>query len=157
MKMKWLILLPLFLLVLLISFSTPPEGTVTINLNSTQVWWNDSIYAFGNAKYSTGSPIQGEVYLKIDNKKFSCGTTDENGDWNCTFNAPIEIGEYEVEVNVTNSTGYSFLNSTLFKVSPFYGKKALRKSNKIVLEIPTLLQDMSGKITKVLLKLYVWK
>lgn len=153
----------MFFLSLLITLSFAANSdTVAINLNATKVWWNDSVNASGTAKYNSGAGIVGTVSLTVDSTGQSCldqpsPSTDANGNWNCTFNAPIKIGSYTVTVVVTNSTGSQFQNSTALAVAPYYGKTPVGSIDRIVYELPMMIQDMNGEIRTVFARIMVWK
>ena len=156
MELKLLTFLSLlFLIFIALSFALP-QDTVTITLNSTKVWWNDSVKASGIAKYANGTGISGTVNLKIGDNTYSCPSTDD-GNWSCVFNAPLKIGSYVVTVNITNSTGYFFQNSTSLKVLPSYGKYPTGSVTRVVYELPILIQDLNGEIKTVLARVIVWK
>jgi hypothetical protein len=156
MEARPLIFLLLFLfLFVAISFASS-QGTVTIELNATKVWWNDSVSASGVARYANGTGISGDVCIEVDGNNYDCPSTTD-GNWSCVFNAPTKIGLYTVKVNITNSTGFVFQNSTSLTVSPFYGKSPLGTVDRIVYELPMLIQDMNGEIRVVLARIMVWK
>jgi hypothetical protein len=149
--MKLLLILPFLLLFFLTFVLASEEEIITINLNSSTSWWQDSILAYGKASYSNGSPIQNaEVRLFID-KEISCPNTTYNGEWSCIFSAPKEIKKYQVIVEVNN-----VLNQTTFQVAPSYGILPLGLVNRVVYEEPILIQDMDGKIKKVWIRIIVW-
>lgn len=132
------------------------SGTVTIALNATKVWWNDSIKASGIAKYNNGSGIAGAVEIKVDNLNFNCPDTSD-GNWSCEFKAPNRIGSYVVTVTITNATGHKFQNFTQLKVSPNYGKTPTGSVARVVYELPLLIQDLNGDIRTVMARIMVWK
>lgn len=149
--MKSLLILSFFLFFLLVFVSASDEGIVTINLNSSISWWNESILAYGKAEYSNGTPIQNtEVKIFVD-KEIVCPSTNSTGDWSCIFTAPKEIKKYQIFVEVENSS-----NSTILKVSPNYGKLPSGIANRVVYEEPFLIQDLNGKIKKVWMRIIVW-
>jgi hypothetical protein len=157
MKVVILILI-LIIFLLFISFSFATEGTVTISLNASKVWWNDTVNASGVATYSSGSPIHGNVSISLDSTIYSCPSTNAaTGYWNCTFNAPLELGIYIVLVNVTNITGSSFTNTISLAVAPNYGLKPIGTINRVVYEVPMLIQDLNGKIRQAWVRIMVWK
>jgi len=156
MRVSVLILI-LIVFILLISFSFASEGTVTISLNDSSVWWNYTVNASGFATYSNGNPISGTVSISLDSTIYSCPSTNAaTGFWNCTFNAPTELGAFTVLVNVTNTT-YSFTNSTTLNVLAGYGQIAIGTVDRIVFELPMLMQDLNGEITKVWARVKVWR
>ena len=155
---EFALILILIIFSILINLSFASNGTVTINLNASKVWWNDTINASGIATYSDGSPIDGTVSIKLNGNEYSCSSTDvSTGFWNCTFNAPTEIGVYAVLVNITNATGSSFTNTTSLIVAPNYGQTPVGTTSRVVHEIPMLIQDLNGKIKQVWARVMVWK
>jgi hypothetical protein len=157
MKLKLLILIVLISLMLIsISFAAN-EGTVTLSLNSTKVWWNDTVNASGTATYSNGTAISGTAVLKVSDVQMCSYTVDASGFWNCTFRAPDEVKAYTVSVNVTNATGSSFTNSTTLNVAPNYGASVGGTSDRVVYEQPMLIQDLNGTIKKIWVRITTWR
>jgi len=133
------------------------DGTVTVDLNATNVWWNDSVLVSGTATYSNGTSISDAgVEIFVDDE-LSCSTTTlPNGDYNCSFYSPFELGTYTVLVNVTNSTGYNFVNSSSLIVRLKYGKVPSGKADRVVYEIPVIIQELSGSIRRAWVRIMVW-
>ncbi|MEM5766614.1 MAG: hypothetical protein QW423_03215 [Candidatus Aenigmatarchaeota archaeon] len=156
MKIGPLILSLLFIFLLFAISLASNWDTVTININSTKVWWNDGIKASGVAKYSNGTGISGAVNLTIGSSTVNCPDTNE-GNWSCDFNAPSEIGSFLVTVTITNATGHQFQNSTSLTVSPHYGKTPTGSMTRVVYELPMLIQDLNGEIKTVFARIVVWK
>jgi hypothetical protein len=157
MNIKVLISSGLFLLLLIALSLAASTDTVTISLNATKVWWNDTINATGVATYANGTGIGGSVSLNVDGISYSCSRTYSNGKWNCTFNAPLEIGSYSVTVTITNDTSSTTQNTTTFSVAPYYGKTPIGTSDRVVYELPMLIQDMNGEIKTIFARIIVWK
>ncbi|HKZ45450.1 MAG TPA: hypothetical protein VJ343_01975 [archaeon] len=152
-----LLILVVFILFISSSLAANPD-IVVINLNSTQTWWNDSILVNGVATYSNGNPISGSsVSVKLDGVANCTTSTLPNGNYNCSFFAPLNLGTYTVSVNVTNSTGSSFTNSTSLTVKMKYGQVPIGKSDRMTYEQPMLIQDISGKIKVVWARITVWR
>ncbi|MEM3063587.1 MAG: hypothetical protein QW303_08625, partial [Nitrososphaerota archaeon] len=100
LNLRKAIILSFFLFFLLVFVSASDEGIVTINLNSSISWWNESILAYGKAEYSNGTPIQNtEVKIFVE-KEIVCPSTNSTGDWSCIFTAPKEIKKYQIFVEV---------------------------------------------------------
>jgi len=157
MNVRMLIFSVLFLL-LLIAFSVATSSDrVTISLNATNVWWNDGVNASGIATYASGSGISGTVSLSVDTASYSCSSTYSGGYWNCSFSAPTKIGSYAVTVTVTNGTGSIVQGSTTLNVAPYYGKTPIGSVDRVVYELPMLIQDMNGEIKTVFARIIVWK
>jgi len=127
----------------------------TLKLNTTKVWWNDSILASG---YMTrnGQPANGTLNLFINNQVYCSNVEIINGNWDCTFYAPLEIKTYTVSINYTDDLGNPGSNTTTLTVSPFYGKAPTRGFVSI-LEQYVMVQDLNGKIKRVKLSLAVWR
>ncbi|MEM5829387.1 MAG: hypothetical protein QW040_02265 [Candidatus Aenigmatarchaeota archaeon] len=154
---RGLLIFSLFFIFLLFAFSLASNSyTITINLNSTKVWWNDSVTASGIAKYQNGTGISGTVNLTVNGLTYTCPDTND-GNWSCTFNAPSKIGSFLVTVTIKNATGHQFQNSTILRVSPYYGKTPMGSMTRVVYELPLLIQDLNGEIKTVLARIIVWK
>ena len=125
-----------------------------LQLNATRVWWNDSVLASG---YITRNyqPANGTLNLFIGGQAYCSNVQIINGNWNCTFYAPLEIKSYTVTVNYTDDLGNPGSNTTALTVSPFYGKAPTRGFISI-LEQYVMIQDLNGKIKRVKLSLAVW-
>jgi len=157
MKLNLLILIVLVLLMFISITLAANEGTVTIGLNSTKVWWNDTINASGRATYSNGTAISGTFVLKVGDIQECSHILATNGFWNCTFRAPDEIKAYTILVNVTNTTDYSFTNSTTLNVAPNYGGNPIGTVDRVVYEQPMFIQDLNGMIKKIWVRVTTWK
>ena len=145
-----------FLLYIVLSFATNSEA-ITITLNVTKYWWNDSVSINGTALYSNGDPISdGSVSVELNNKIYCTTNTTPSGNYNCSFTAPLELGTYDVLVNVTSSTGSMFTNTTSMKVQVKYGKTPIGTTDRIVYEQPMLIQEPSGRIRIVWVRIMVW-
>ncbi|MGC8812740.1 MAG: hypothetical protein ACP5O8_04135 [Candidatus Aenigmatarchaeota archaeon] len=148
--MKLLLVLSFFLLFFL-TFVSASEEIVTLNLNSSISWWQDSILAYGKAQYSDGTPISdAKVKIFVD-KEIDCPNTSSNGEWFCVFEAPSEIKKYQVFVDINGIS-----NQTSFQVAPSYGKIPSGLADRVVYEEPVLIQDLNGKVKKVWMRVMVW-
>jgi len=134
---------------------TSSSVSSTLQLNATKVWWNDSVLASG---YMTrnNQPANGTLNLFIGSQAYCSNVQIINGNWNCTFYAPLEIKSYTVTVNYTDDLGNPGSNTTALTVSPFYGKVPTRGFISI-LEQYVMIQDLNGKIKRVKLSLAVWR
>jgi hypothetical protein len=103
-----------------------------------------------------GQPANGTLNLLINNQVYCSNVQIINGNWNCTFYAPLEIKTYTVTINYTDDLGNPGSNSTTLTVSPFYGKAPTRGFISI-LEQYVMIQDLNGKIKRVKLSLAVWR
>jgi hypothetical protein len=123
-------------------------------LSSYEVWWNDSVTAWGQAKDSGGDPISGAwVNLTVGSTEYNnCNQTNSSGDWECVFNAPLELGTYTVSATVSYVT-----NSTSLEVKITYGQEPIGTIDRVVFEIPALIQEPSGRIRIVWFRILVWR
>lgn len=152
-----LIIVLLFLLHIVLS-SAANGGIVTINLSTIKPWWNDSVMTNGTASYSNGNPISdGSVSIRLNSREYCKTNTLSNGNYNCTFKAPLELGSYTLLVDVTNSTGSSFTNTTTLTLQIKYGEMPIGTIDRVVYEQPMLIQELSGRIRIVWARIMVWR
>jgi len=132
--------------------TTPPSPmSLTIFLNSSKVWWNDSIYASGSAVYANGTMDSSDTYTFYINEISQCGgTTNSSGGWSCTFRAPIEINSYEAKISLVAAAAS---NTTVLYVRPNYGFTPSGTSNRAVIEIPSFIEDMNGRLKIVIVRI----
>lgn len=148
----------LFLLIILVSVGIVLAATaiITVNLSRSSVWWNDTVTINGTANYTNGTTISNaDVNITIGNVKCN-NVTDSNGFWSCTFRSPLELGTYNVSVNITKS-GENFFNSTSLQVKPTYGGTPIGTGDRVAYEVPMLIQEPSGRIRWVWVTVLVWK
>lgn len=159
MKLKILAFFTIMLLLFIATSLAATTGTVTIGLNVSSVWWNDSVNASGFAKYPNETVVSnGTLSLIVDGKTYSCPNSNSNGLWNCSFRAPINLGSYSVMVNVTNSTNtLSLSNTTTLDVKVSYGEQPIGKTDRVVYEQPMLIQEPSGRIRIAWARIKVWR
>lgn len=142
-------------LLLLSGFSIADSATVTST--ATTVWWNDSVTISGNATYSNGSVRYPDtVNITVGNVKCN-NNTQTNGGYFCTFKAPLELGIYNVSINITNSTGNSILNHTTLTVKAKYGETPIGNVPRAVYETPLIMQEPSGRIRIVFIRIMAWR
>jgi len=155
--MEWFLVIFLFLvLIFLLKFSLSQNGVVTINLNSTNFWWNDSLLIYGKVLNSTNQPISNAL-VKVKLLDQTCETYSlQDGSYNCTLLAPLELGTYRLWVNVTKDT-FALTNSSTLEVKVVYGKTPTSLTERSVLEKYYLMQEPSGNISMVKVRLIVWK
>lgn len=147
-----LLLVATFLIIAGVTFA----DVVTVN-NFGNFWWNDSVTVMGNATYTNGTAIKSER-VNVTSTKINCAnTTDTSGQYFCTFRTPLEIGTYNLTVNVTNSTGTSNYNYTTLTVKPKYGENVIGTTGRIVYEIPFVIQEPSGRIRVVVIRVTAWR
>lgn len=135
------------------------NGTVSLNIYNSTVWWNDSVTVNGTATYTNGSTFgSGQTAnVTLDNVQYCTGTTNSTGFYNCTFRAPIRLGTYTLQVTVTNSSGQSVSNSSSFYVKPNFGETVIGKIDRSVFEVPMLIEDMDGTIRQIWARVIIWK
>jgi hypothetical protein len=139
------------------------NGTVTINLNATVVWWGEGVEVWGQAYYvDTNNPINlSAVAVKINGKTMCTDTTDINGLYGCSFEAPKNVGDYTLKVEVTDKdTGKVIYNTTAFYVRLIYGgteREREEAENVACYQVPRLIQNPDGTIEKVMVTVCVWK
>lgn len=151
-------IIPISVFAFLILASAVLADTITMN-TLQNFWWNDSVTIMGNATYTNGSSISSAT-VNITSSKFGCSNTTENdGEYFCTFRAPLELGKYSVTVNITNSSGAgtSNLNYTNLVVRPKYGENVIGTTGRIVYETPFAIQEPSGRIRVVFVRLTAWR
>ncbi len=120
-------------------------------------WWNDTIPVSGVAKYTNGTAISGaSVVINLGSNQCT-NTTASDGSYFCSINAPLNVGTYNLTINVTNSTGSSTINSTSILVQPTYGLAPIGTTPRIVYEIPMLMQEPSGKVNIVIVRITAWR
>jgi len=139
------------------------NGTITINLNATTVWWNEGLHISGQAKRGTGDPIaSSDVDITVGSSTVCSGTsTNINGAYSCDFLAPGAIGDYTVTVQTSDpDTGKSITNSTSLYVEATYGDTSTEQEqaeNVGCYEVPQIIQNPDGSIKKVIVRVCVWK
>jgi hypothetical protein len=131
------------------------EVIITIDLNTSKFWWNDSVYASGLAAYTNGTAYTGDTFFFSINGVTQCsGTTNSSGGWDCTFRAPTEIGSHEARISLVAA---STSNTTTLRVRPNYGPTPTGTSDRTVYENPFFIQDMNGKLKMVMVRITTWK
>jgi hypothetical protein len=138
------------------------NGTISIELNSTDVYYAEGISVSGQAKYLGGSSITlSDVEVKISGNVQCTDTTDGSGLYGCEFNAPNQLGTYDILVELMDKdSGKIISNSTSFIVSVKYGEEEERRGeaeNVGCYEAPMAIQNPDGSIEKVIVKICVWK
>jgi hypothetical protein len=144
------------------TFLVYQSGTVTVNLNATSVGYGAAINVSGSAHYSdTGAVTLSDVSVSILGVQQCSDTTDAAGGYACVFNAPQQVGTFAINVQVTDKdTGKLITNSTALTVSVSYGEPATAEraaQNVGCYEVPSLVQNPDGSITKSTVRICVWK
>ena len=157
-----MIILVFFIFVLLIFISltyAATDGYVTISLNRTSYWWNETVVSSGTANYTNGSAMaDGSLAVTLSGVAYcSNNTISAAGVWFCVFQAPNQLGTYTFSITVTNSTGSTFTNTTNLYVKPTYGASLVGRTDRVVIEQPMLIQEPTGIIRQVWAKVKIWK
>ncbi len=149
------VLLIVFVLVTAIVIAA--TAIVNMSLSQSSVWWNDTVVINGTANYTNGTAIDtGTVNITMGNVRCD-NTTDSDGVWLCSFRAPLELGTYNASINITDVVGESFYNSSIIQVKLTYGETPIGSRDRVVYELPMLIQEMSGRIRWVWVNVMVWK
>lgn len=120
-------------------------------------WWNDTITVNGVASYTNGTAIASATVNITLGSNTCSNTTASDGSYFCTINAPNNVGTYNLTINVTNSTGSSTINSSTILVEPTYGLAPAGTTPRMVYEIPMLMQEPSGKVNVVIVRITAWR
>jgi len=130
----------------------PAGKTVSINLNITKTWWNEQVLAYGKVLLGL-NPIGGETVTVKINTETKCSTqTNSSGDYECSFYAPNELGSYNVKAEASGAEA-----STTLEVKPSYGERPIGTIDRVVYEIPVLIQELSGRIRRIFARVIVWR
>ncbi len=134
------------------SYNTSGIKHLTLFLSPQIVWWNESVLAFGKL-YKDSTPLQNKnVDVKLENKTKCSGLTNLSGEWSCSFYAPFELGVYTITAEAEGVTA-----SANLEVKASYGETPIGTIERIVYELPLLIQDLSGKIRRVFARIIIWK
>jgi hypothetical protein len=140
---------------------TPPSVVLNLTFNPNPAWWNDTINASGYALWTNGDPFNQTVQVNRSDDTMICNVTANNvtGYYSCLFNAPLELGDYYHIAYAINETGGIKGNSSsvTLQVKPTYGKKAIGTADRVVYEVPMLIQDFNGKIRQAWVRIMTWK
>jgi hypothetical protein len=144
------------------TFLVYQSGIVTVNLNATSVTYGAAINVSGSAAYlDTGAITLSDVSVSILGEQKCTDTTDAAGGYTCVFSAPNQVGTFAVDVQITDKdTGKPITNSTALTVSVSYGEPATAEQaaqNVGCYEVPSLVQNADGSITKSTVRICVWK
>ncbi len=147
----------LFSLALILLGAIVFADSLTFQSSAATAWWNDTVVINGTATYTNGSNVQNaNVNITVGN--VNCiNTTDANGRYTCEFSAPKELGTYTVKINITNSTGPSISEQTTLAVKLKYGNTPIGTIDRVVYETPVFIQEMSGKINVVFVRITAWR
>ena len=145
-----------FLLTFIILYQTivvsDSETNINITLNSSKAWWEDGIQASGTLYNSSGGIPNENVNVTLDGVIRCSVMTDSNGHYSCDFTAPNELGNYKVNATSGNASVLIIL-----QVRPSYGELPIGTTDRVVYEQPYIMQDKSGKIRIVQVKVTLYK
>lgn len=155
MRVFYLILVLIFYLLFYLFKSgfVLAQNNVNMTLNISKVWWGDGVLASGSVFNSTnGSVSDVTVRVQFNNTVFCSATSNSTGGWSCGFAAPNETGSYQLDANISNTK----FSATL-TVAPNYGEKPSGTTERTVYEQPMLIQEPTGKIQIVFVRVLVWR
>jgi len=139
-------------------------GTISIDLNTTTVWWGEPVNLSGIAKKTGWGPISNQKVNITFNNKAICldiSNTTIDGWYSCVFNVPFNLGINTVKVEITDPvTNQTIMNTTILEVKIWWGGKEeemMKAANVGCYEVPELFQNPDGTIRKVMVKVCVWK
>ncbi len=136
---------------------TVPTIILNVTFYPQEVWWNEPVNASGTITAIDSSPISGSV-VNITMLSRSCyGTSEASGIWSCNFTAPNSLGDYSVTATALDSDGIPVRTENSFSVVLNYGPQPPGSTDRAVYETPILIQDPSGRITKAIARVLVWR
>ncbi len=147
-----------FSIIFFLLSATSINALVTYQASHSKAWWNENVTVNGTARYDGNNSAIQDAQVNITIGSIKCNnTTDTSGNYRCIFGAPKEVGKYEIFINVTNSTGYNTTNTTKLAVELSYGSTPSGTIDRVVHEVPILIQEMSGRIRVVIARIMVWR
>lgn len=133
-------------------------GRITISISNTSIWWNDTISVNGTASYLNGTTINNSnTIVSINNVTTCTTTTNATGGYNCTFNGPLFLGTLNLRVEVVAAGNEIVENTSTLHIKATYGPRPAGFVDRVVYEVPMLMQEPNGNITKVTASLLVWR
>jgi|GEM_PF-5750378 len=135
----------LFIFIILFSTAIFAQQS-TFVLSTKNAWWGDLVIAQGVSEPNS--------YITIIGNGIECNNqSDQYGNWVCYFNAPLELGLYNISVYINGN----FANSTILEVKPSLGGNVTKITERSVYRAPMLIQEPNGKIKLAWIKITVWK
>ncbi|MCS7123486.1 MAG: CARDB domain-containing protein [Candidatus Aenigmarchaeota archaeon] len=131
--------------------------SIIISLNKKSFWWNETIISNIKAIRRNGTPVvNGYINVSLDKEKKCEGFTNNEGKFVCTFNAPLKIGIFNLDVVVQDplSTRY-FFNTTIVEIKITIGEDVERAKIVTCYEEPRLIINPDGTIQRVRVKVCV--
>jgi len=144
------------------SFLVWQDGVVTAELNQTSVEYGDAVNLSGEAYYlDTGYVTSSDVYVKIEGSTICSTVTETSGEYSCDFNAPNKVGNFNVLVEVLDKDTQKVIsNTTVLSVEVALGgtkEEEETAQNVGCYEVPKLVQNPDGSITKSIVRICVWE
>jgi len=112
--------------------------------NTTVIWWNDTVNLTGTG----GAAVA--VTARVNGVTACATTTAASGNWNCNFIGPQSVGDYNLSVAVGST-----VDDLTLSVRPSYGEKPTGSASRFVLEIPSAIQEPSGRLITLLTRLTI--
>ena len=155
----------LLILLIPLAFSIKGKETFSIIINPDIVGidvritpnpadWFDKIMVSGYAIPASGEIYTQKIEVLYQDELLCENYTDTIGYFECYFISDFPIGNYNLTIRaIRNDTGgVSGEKNVLFKVHPHLGK--IPQGNIVSIEIPTIIQDINGKIKRVMVTVY---
>jgi hypothetical protein len=146
------------------TFNTWKDGWVSIELDPDEIIRGGVVNISGEVKYTDNlEPINySVVVVSIDGQTKCTDNTTVDGKYSCLFNAPRKTKVYQVLAKVTDSkSGYIISNTTNLNVlGLIYGEERVEEEaapNVGCYQVPMLVQNADGTISKSNVRICVWK
>lgn len=118
--------------------------------------WFDRVKVSGWSVWPNGDPFNQTIEVYYNELLLCRNQSKPEGYFECYFTADenFTLGEHIVTIYAVNSTTGKVLGAKdiLFKLYPHFGKKP--KNNIVVIDVPSITQDIDGKIKKVIVKIF---
>ena len=138
------------------------DGYISVDLVPSSVLRGQLVNASGEAKYKDDlEPINYSIVTVIMDGQTECTeNTTASGEYGCQFTAPRRNKYYTVVVQVRDSkTGRLFSNVTSLRVTGYtYGEEEEEKPPNVgCYEVPMIVQDEGGYVSKANVRICVWR
>ena len=140
--------------VLLAILAFSQQVKLELQLSPSMAEWNETINASGWVRQD-GAAWVGNVSVKLEQEEVCLVQTNSEGFYSCNFSAPLELGTYSVKAFALQDSQVVASDEAQLRVRFFYGSEKLFKE-VASLEVPGLLQDLSGRVHLVKVFLRVW-
>jgi len=118
--------------------------------------WFDRVKIYGWSIWPNGDPFNETIEVYYKNIMLCKNHTQPEGYFECYFmvNGNFTIGDHILTLYAINETTQKVLGTEdiTFRLYPHFGERP--KNDIIVMEIPSITQDINGKIKKVLVKIF---